>query len=187
MIEKITIPMIVESRNKIDEMHWTDKQTLKKTYRVFIRSQMSRNKILEADIAAKYSLEIITYRQYKIRDYDNLVGGAKQLLDALALELFIWDDASEYIEDVKIRQEKVSSKEEQYTSIVRELSAVMPKHKGKSLEVILRKQGRKKKWLAEKLSVTPVTVSNWVRTGHIPQVKIAAIEALLQEKLIEVL
>ena len=38
-----------------------------------------------------------------ISNYDNLVGGCKQLLDACSEEKLIWDDAPKYI-DLKVEQ-----------------------------------------------------------------------------------
>ena len=63
---------------------------------------MKLRKIREAEIGEKFTLTIISYRK-KLLDYDNLIGGCKQLLDACSDEKLIWDDAPKYL-DLKVEQ-----------------------------------------------------------------------------------
>ncbi len=105
-VEQLYIPMEVQSRNKIDKMHWSDKSRLRQMYQLFIRQQMSKYRYEPAKEGEQHNIEIITYRKHPVGDYDNLIGGVKQLLDALVNENFIWDDRIKYIGKPDIRQEK---------------------------------------------------------------------------------
>ena len=78
-------------------MHWAARHRLKKEYSLLVRNQMRLNKIPKADTGDVYQLSILTFRKYRIRDHDNLIGGCKQLLDALSSEAFIWDDDTKFI------------------------------------------------------------------------------------------
>ena len=109
----ITLPIKVESRNKLDRQHWAVKRKAKQTYQLFIRNQMRLQKIKAAE-QKKYKLVILSYRKKKL-DYDNLVGGCKHLIDALIEEGFIFDDSPDYV-DLKVEQYK--SKED-HTMIIR--------------------------------------------------------------------
>ena len=91
-VDLITLPVCVKTRNKLDQMHWAARHRLKKEYSLLVRNQMRLNKIPKADTGEVYQLSILTFRKYRIRDHDNLIGGCKQLLDALSSEAFIWDD-----------------------------------------------------------------------------------------------
>ena len=105
-IDTITIPITIESRNKLDKMHWASKRRLRQTYCLLVRNQMRLNSIPKAEDRSKYNVGILVFRRYRIRDYDNLVGGCKQLLDALSKEGFIWDDDTNYIGIPKITQQQ---------------------------------------------------------------------------------
>tara|TARA_R110000744_G_scaffold276344_1_gene389071 strand:+ start:5413 stop:5775 length:363 start_codon:yes stop_codon:yes gene_type:complete len=97
------IDVIIKSRNVLDKMHWASKRLIRKEYALLIRNQMRLNPIYgEAEEGRKYTLEIVSYRK-RLLDYDNLVGGCKQLLDAMVHENFIWDDAPKYI-DLRVKQ-----------------------------------------------------------------------------------
>jgi len=104
MSDRIKIPLSLKSRNEIDKLHWTDKMQLRSLYQLYIRQQISHYRIEKATPGSKYSLKITACRRRRIRDYDNLVGGCKQLLDALARELYIWDDDTKYIGNPEIEQ-----------------------------------------------------------------------------------
>ena len=111
----ITLPIKVESRNKLDRQHWAIKRKANQTYQLFIRNQMRLKKI-KADEQKKYKLVILSYRKKKL-DVDNLYGGIKNLLDALVDEGFIYDDSPDYI-DLNIAQ-YISKKYE--TIIIRKI------------------------------------------------------------------
>ena len=104
-IESITLPICVQSRNKLDKMHWAARHRLRNQYCLLVRNQMRLNKIKKSEPGQVYSIAILTFRKYRIRDYDNLVGGLKQLLDALSKEGFIWDDDTNYIGNPKVSQQ----------------------------------------------------------------------------------
>ena len=97
----IVTPIRVQSRNVLDRPHWAARRRLKQEYALLIRNQIKRKKITKAE-QKKYKLLILSYRKRKL-DYDNLVGGCKQLIDALIQEGFIFDDSTDYI-DLKVEQ-----------------------------------------------------------------------------------
>ena len=111
----LTIPHKVESRNQLDRKHWAVKRKCKQIWALFIRNQMKLRKVRESEVGEKFKLTIVSYRK-KLLDYDNLVGGCKQLLDACSEEKLIWDDAPKYL-DLKVEQQ-ISTKYE--TIIIRE-------------------------------------------------------------------
>lgn len=117
MNNTIKIPLRIESRNVIDKWHWSQKQRRRKEYQVFIRQQMSHHRIKPASQDSKYNLLIATFRKRLILDPDNIDGGAKQLIDALVHESFIWDDSSKYVNPPVILQDKTT--EEEHTIITR--------------------------------------------------------------------
>tara|TARA_Y100001973_G_C5197786_1_gene335507 strand:- start:2104 stop:2472 length:369 start_codon:yes stop_codon:yes gene_type:complete len=105
-IDTITLPITIESRNKLDKMHWAAKRRLRQTYCLLVRNQMRLNNIPLAKLESEYEISILVFRRYRIRDYDNLVGGCKQLLDALTREDFIFDDDTKYIGIPTISQQQ---------------------------------------------------------------------------------
>jgi len=72
--------------------------------------------MVKAKSSIRYHLEIKNYRK-RLLDHDNLVGGAKGLIDALWYEGFIFDDSKKYIYTPRISQVKTSG--EQYLEITR--------------------------------------------------------------------
>jgi len=179
----IKIPMAVQSRNKIDQMHWSEKRQLRQNYQLFIRQQMSHFRYAKAETGEMFVVEINAYRIRAIRDHDNLVGGCKQLLDAMSQEQFIWDDSTEYIGIPTINQQKLigdDKKEGEYTLISR-TSLGLPSYP--TLAEVLRRQGRKKSWLADQLACENSTVTRWVQTNEIPKIKRKKIEKILEVRL----
>ena len=59
--------------------------------------------LVSVNYRIKYSEEKLRADWKKLLDYDNLVGGCKQLLDACSEEKLIWDDAPKYL-DLKVEQ-----------------------------------------------------------------------------------
>ena len=97
----IELPLKIESRNVLDKQHWAVKRESKGLWALFIRNQMKLRGIEKAK-CKKYKIYILSYRKKKL-DYDNLVGGCKQLLDAMTDEQFIFDDSPDYI-DLHVEQ-----------------------------------------------------------------------------------
>ena len=110
----ITLPIKVESRNKLDRQHWAVKRKSKQIWALFVRNQMKLNKIKKAETGEKFKLTIISYRK-KLLDYDNLVGGVKGLLDACIDEELIWEDSPKYL-NLKVEQHKATKYE---TALIR--------------------------------------------------------------------
>jgi Holliday junction resolvase RusA-like endonuclease len=96
-----------KSRNEIDKMHWAVKRRLRKEYCLLIRNQMRLKNVRKAGGNSVYELHITCYRKRKL-DYDNLVGGLKQLIDALWYEGFIFDDNEKHCCIMNIIQVKAS-------------------------------------------------------------------------------
>ena len=114
-LDIIQIPIKVKSRNQIDKLHWAEKSKLKKEYALLIRNQIKLKKLNKADFKKKYKLCIYSYRT-RLIDPDNLVGGCKQLIDALCDEGFIFDDSHKCVE-LEVDQYKM--KKENFTIITR--------------------------------------------------------------------
>ena len=118
-VDRIMILMPIRSRNNINVMHWTKVRKLKQTYQLFIRNQMVLYDIKPAKEGEKFHLKLVTYNKWLIEDYDNLVGGAKQMIDACEKELFIWKDSMKFIGKPDIEQEKCLKGDEEHTMIER--------------------------------------------------------------------
>ena len=104
----ITLPVKIKSRNEIDKFHWSKKSSLKKEYALLIRNQMRLNKIKQLSKPTTAILYILSLRKRKL-DHDNLVGGCKQLIDALCDEGFVWDDCTNYLTSLQVEQVKAQS------------------------------------------------------------------------------
>ena len=100
------LDVIIKSRNVLDRLHWAAKGRLKQEYALLIRNQMRLGGYAEIKEPKKLNLEIVSYRK-RLLDYDNLVGGCKQLIDAMIDEGYIWDDSPKYL-DLKVKQVKNS-------------------------------------------------------------------------------
>ena len=91
------LPITIKSRNVLDRLHWAKKSMLKKEYALLIRNQMRLNDIEQVKNPKKLNLSIVSVRK-RLLDYDNLVGGCKQLIDALIEENYIYDDSPKWLE-----------------------------------------------------------------------------------------
>jgi|TARA_R100000479_G_C6249512_1_gene151858 hypothetical protein len=91
------LPITIKSRNVLDRLHWAKKSMLKKEYALLIRNQMRLNDIEQVKDPKKLNLSIVSVRK-RLLDYDNLVGGCKQLIDALIEENYIYDDSPKWLE-----------------------------------------------------------------------------------------
>ena len=98
------LDIIIKSRNILDRMHWAEKRKLKQEYALLVRNQMRTkphyHKLIKE--TTFFTLEIVSYRK-RYLDFDNLVGGCKQLIDAMIEEQFIWDDSPKWI-DLRVKQ-----------------------------------------------------------------------------------
>lgn len=81
---------------------------------------MTLRKIKKVETGQKCSLVIIGNRKREL-DFDNFVGGCKQLIDALAREGFIWDDDMKHLGIPKFIQEKCKKGIEPHTLIIRKI------------------------------------------------------------------
>ena len=81
---------------------------------------MNRWKFNKAEPKHPFKIEIETIRRRRL-DLDNLYGSVKSLVDALCDELFIWDDDTIHMTDLKVTQKtcKESGEKEEYTLVRR--------------------------------------------------------------------
>ena len=100
----LELKMKILSRNILDRQHWAVKRKDKQLWALLIRNQMRLNKIKLTKDKEKHNIKIISFRS-RMLDYDNLVGGCKQLIDAMIQEGLIYDDNPEYL-DIEITQVK---------------------------------------------------------------------------------
>ena len=101
--DTIEIDHRVYSRNMIDRWHWSKKHKLKNEYRILVRNQMRLHSINPTE--EKCQLRINCYVK-RLMDYDNVVGGLKQFIDAMCTESFIHDDSPKWLDIVDIKQIK---------------------------------------------------------------------------------
>ena len=69
---------------------------------------MRLNNIKQLSKPTISTLYILSLRRRKL-DHDNLVGGCKQLIDALCDEGFVWDDCTNYLTSLQVEQVKAQS------------------------------------------------------------------------------
>ena len=100
----IAIPVEIKSQNVMERLHWSDRHRLRQEYELLIRNQMTLNDVEKAKKGQKFKLAITTYRNRLMRDEANISGGAKQMIDALVNEGFIWDDSIDCMEIVQMVQ-----------------------------------------------------------------------------------
>ncbi len=98
------LDVTIKSRNILDRLHWAEKRRLKQEYALLIRNQMRLGNYEEAKQKQFFTLEIVSWRK-RLLDYDNLVGGCKQLIDAMIDENFIWDDSPKFL-NLHVKQVK---------------------------------------------------------------------------------
>ena len=102
--DTIEIDHRVYSRNMIDKWHWSKKQKLKNEYRILVRNQMRLHNIEPTE---EKGILRINCHVKRLMDYDNVVGGLKQFIDAMCTENFIHDDSPKWV-DVRFKQIKAS-------------------------------------------------------------------------------
>ena len=120
MAEIIKLPFIPPSPNKTLREHWSVRSKRKKQYALIVRSEMNNWKFDKAKPKQPFKIEIETIRRRRL-DLDNLYGSVKSLIDALCDELFIWDDDTVHLPDLKVTQKtcKESGEKEEYTLVRR--------------------------------------------------------------------
>ena len=99
MIDTIEIPMGIKTLNQTLREHWAVKKREKGLWKMFIRSEMRKQKLKDATKGQKFKLSMLHIRpaRRKIKDYDNMVGGSKIVQDCLTGEGFLWDDTMDFI------------------------------------------------------------------------------------------
>ena len=102
----------------MDRNHWSKKTKLRNTYQQLVRNQMKLNNIKKVKVGQVCSIVITGTRRREL-DFDNFVGGCKQLIDALSRERFIWDDDMKHLGIPKFIQNKCKKGEEPSVLIIR--------------------------------------------------------------------
>ena len=100
---EFTIPWPTPSLNQWQRMHWSKRQTAKKSYALGVLIKVGRH-----NTTVPVSVVITRYSSGKL-DHDNLVGGCKGLVDAMVHVGLAVDDSPEWI-TVEYKQEKCTRK-----------------------------------------------------------------------------
>jgi hypothetical protein len=81
---RVTIDGVTPSLNKLLGMHWQDRRKLRPQYAWALKVAMQEADWAEPDdaLAPRMRVQITSHRK-ALLDHDNLVGGAKPLVDAL--------------------------------------------------------------------------------------------------------
>lgn len=99
---EIKIPLKVPSLNVLMRMHWANKSKLKKQWALFIRRPIDK---------VYFKKMTIIGMQTRIYDYDNFVGGCKELVvDNLRQKNWIKDDN---IKNIKVEYLQMKSKKDE--------------------------------------------------------------------------
>ena len=85
---------------------------------MLVRNQMRLNNIKKVKVGQVCSIVITGTRRREL-DFDNFVGGCKQLIDALSRERFIWDYDMKHLGIPKFIQNKCKKGEEPSVLIIR--------------------------------------------------------------------
>jgi hypothetical protein len=93
MIRRITLPLLVESQNSTDRMHWRTRHRLKNIWKVSLYSAVG---YVERP-ACRMAVTIESFRPRLITDHANLVGGCKMVIDAIRDAGLIHDDADKWM------------------------------------------------------------------------------------------
>ena len=114
----LEIPMKILSGNILIRKHWAVRNREKQTWALLVRNQMKLNNIKKVKVGQVCSIVITGTRRREL-DFDNFVGGCKQLIDALSRERFIWDDDMKHLGIPKFIQNKCKKGEEPSVLIIR--------------------------------------------------------------------
>lgn len=99
---RVTIEGVTPSLNQLVRMHWSKRRKLRPQYAWAIRVAMleagwAEEGDLYPELAPKMRVQIVSHRSAEL-DRDNLVGGAKPLVDALKDVHVIRDDSPAWAE-----------------------------------------------------------------------------------------
>jgi Holliday junction resolvase RusA-like endonuclease len=82
------------SRNKIDTIHWTKKEKIKKSLYLELNLSPFRSHITNFKVSVRYNSRF---------DVDNVSGGFKMLLDLIVQKKGIIDDSPKYFKELNIK------------------------------------------------------------------------------------
>lgn len=119
MIEpfEFVLPLLTPSLNVTTRRHWKDRTKELETWRILIAAARGELKRWERPKWPRVRLTIVRMTVQPIEDTDNLVGGMKQLIDALVLEGYFVSDKEAAIGRPDIRQVKVRHRKDQCTVV----------------------------------------------------------------------
>jgi len=115
---RIQVPIWTPSQNVRDRTHWRILQQNKKSFSVLVRNQITLKGVRLAGVGECFTVFFMSSRPRRILDHGNLVGGSKDLLDALTLEKFIFDDSYKFCMDY-YGQQNSGSRHDGWTDIWR--------------------------------------------------------------------
>jgi hypothetical protein len=95
----LEIPEKTPSLNRLMRAHWSNRHPQREYWQWLVREARLTAKLSPPQAPSKVRVTITRYGS-KILDHDNLVGGAKLLVDALVREGFAKDDRPEHMETI---------------------------------------------------------------------------------------
>lgn len=113
----IDLPIKTPSRNELDRTHFQVRKRSKRDIAWLLKIAGAMEEKYKAKWKEVRSIEIISYRKDLI-DYDNLIGGFKDLLDVLEDVGLVFNDNSTYLIHKLHEQIKVKTKEEERTCVI---------------------------------------------------------------------
>jgi hypothetical protein len=91
----LDLPLAVPSRNELDKMHWSKRHRLRADLQWLVRAAWTEQKIqIYCMDPGKVTIERYAPRML---DPSNMVGGCKQLVDALVSEGFFVNDTAAHL------------------------------------------------------------------------------------------
>ncbi len=91
----LSIPEATPSLNAVNRMHWSRRNRLRGEWQWLVKAEVLNRKIHVK--ASEHANVTITRYGPRVLDHDNLVGGAKQIVDSLVWEGFLIDDTPAHL------------------------------------------------------------------------------------------
>lgn len=95
--------MATPSQNEYQRWHWARRGKYRDVARLILRSQLGRMRLPEAPRPIRAVVRFIRVGPRAI-DFDNYVGGAKPIVDALRMEKILHDDSPRWVEGIYLQE-----------------------------------------------------------------------------------
>lgn len=91
----LSLDQATPSLNEVNKMHWSQRNKMRGQWQWLVRAAVLNDKVT----VVQHQKARVTIERYGPRrlDHDNLVGGAKQLMDSIVREGFVVDDSPEHL------------------------------------------------------------------------------------------